>query len=45
MIIFDIGAVQIAPEQMLWPIPGWYTEEVMWAMFYQRLEVHLEKME
>lgn len=43
MIFFDTGVPQIAPEQMLWPIHGWYTEEVMWDIFYRKIDWYFKE--
>lgn len=34
---FTIDLCQVTPEQMLWPIAGWYTDEALWDIFYNKV--------
>lgn len=38
LLVFYEGISMASPEQMLWPTPGWYTEEAMWNAFFNKLQ-------
>jgi len=38
ILFFYKNICQASPEQMLLPIDGWYAEEAIWDMFFNKLQ-------